>query len=83
LCATAQFWRYFVKFPTLDPLLHAYASPFYARSTPLLSLFKKRSGSNARSGIALADGSFALAVVKRGSDAKPAIEYCATHTEAI
>ena len=46
----------------------------------MLSLFKKSRGSNARSGIALADGSFALAVVKRGSDAKPAIEYCATHT---
>lgn len=46
----------------------------------MLSLFKKSRGSNARSGIALAEGSFALAVVKRGSDAKPAIEYCATHT---
>lgn len=48
----------------------------------MLSLFKKNRGSNARAGIALADGSFALAVVKRGSDAKPAIEYCATHTVA-
>jgi MSHA biogenesis protein MshI len=45
----------------------------------LLSLFKKSRGSNARAGIALAEGSFALAVVKREADSKPAIEYCATH----
>jgi len=45
----------------------------------LLSLFKKSRGTNARAGIALADGSFALAVVKREANSKPAIEYCATH----
>jgi MSHA biogenesis protein MshI len=42
----------------------------------------KKSSSNARTGIALADGSFALAVVKRDADNKPAIEYCATHAFA-
>ena len=45
----------------------------------MLSLFKKSRGTNARAGIALADGSFALAVVKREANSKPAIEYCATH----
>jgi hypothetical protein len=45
----------------------------------LLPLFKKARSSNARAGIALAEGSFALAVVKREPDTKPAIEYCATH----
>jgi MSHA biogenesis protein MshI len=43
-------------------------------------MFKKSRGSNARAGIALAEGSFALAVVKRDADSKPSIEYCATHT---
>jgi len=42
-------------------------------------MFKKSGRSNARSGIALADGSFALAVVRREAGSKPAIEYCATH----
>ena len=44
-----------------------------------MSLFKKSRGTNARAGIALAEGSFALAVVKREANSKPAIEYCATH----
>jgi MSHA biogenesis protein MshI len=42
-------------------------------------MFKKSRGSNARAGIALAEGSFALAVVRRDADSKPSIEYCATH----
>jgi len=46
----------------------------------VLSLFKKSRGTNARAGIALDDGSFALAVVKREANSKPAIEYCATHS---
>jgi MSHA biogenesis protein MshI len=45
-------------------------------------MFKKRRSGNARAGIALADGVFALAVVKRDAGSKPAIEYCATHTVA-
>jgi MSHA biogenesis protein MshI len=45
----------------------------------LLSLFKKGRSSNARAGIALGEGSFALAVVKREPDSKPSIEYCSTH----
>jgi MSHA biogenesis protein MshI len=42
-------------------------------------MLKKSRSSNARAGIALADGSFALAVVKREAGNKPTIEYCATH----
>jgi MSHA biogenesis protein MshI len=42
-------------------------------------LFKKVRSTNSRAGIALAEGSFALVVIKRESEAKPTIEYCATH----
>lgn len=45
----------------------------------MLSVFKKSRVQNARTGIAFADGAFAIAVVKREPDSKPAIEYCATH----
>ena len=48
----------------------------------MLSILKKSRSSNARAGIALADGSFALAVVKREAGSKPTIEYCATHAVA-
>ena len=48
----------------------------------MLSILKKSRSSNARAGIALADGSFALAVVKREAGSKPTIEYCATHSVA-
>lgn len=81
VCATPHFRRYFVKFPTAVPLLHAYASR-KARVAPLLSMLKKNRSSNARAGIALVEGSFALAVVKREAGNKPTIEYCATHSVA-
>jgi MSHA biogenesis protein MshI len=42
-------------------------------------VFKKAQSSSARAGIALADGSFALVVVRRDGDAKPRIEHCETH----
>jgi len=44
----------------------------------LLSAFRKTSSSGARAGIALGNGSFALAVVRRG-EGKPSIEHCETH----
>lgn len=48
-----------------------------------MSVFKKAAQSNsARAGIALADGSFALAVVRRDETGKPRIEHCETHVAA-
>lgn len=48
---------------------------------PLLNkmLLRKALRPDARAGIALADGSFALAVVKRVGDGKPSLEHCAVH----
>jgi MSHA biogenesis protein MshI len=46
----------------------------------LLSLFKKARSTNAHAGIALSDSAFALVVVKREADSKPAIEYCSNHS---
>lgn len=48
---------------------------------PLLNkmLFQKALRPDARAGIALADGSFALAIVRRTGDGKPSIDHCATH----
>lgn len=49
----------------------------------MLSVFRKAAQSNsARAGIALADGSFALAVVRRDDTGKPRIEHCETHVAA-
>lgn len=45
----------------------------------LLSVFRKAKSSGARAGIALGDGSFALAVVRRDGAGKPRIEHCETH----
>ena len=45
-------------------------------------LLRKALRPNARAGIALADGSFALAVVRRTDDGKPAIDHCAVHATA-
>ena len=46
----------------------------------MLSLFKKAAkSSSARAGIALGDGSFALAVVRRDDTGKPRIEHCESH----
>lgn len=46
-----------------------------------MSLFKKTANSNSvRAGIALGDGSFALAVVCRDDADKPRIQHCETHT---
>lgn len=42
-------------------------------------LFRKALRPDARVGIALAEGSFALAVVRRGSGGKPSIDHCAVH----
>ena len=49
---------------------------------PLLNkmLLRKALRPDARAGIALADGSFALAVVKRTGEGKPSIEHCAVHS---
>lgn len=47
-----------------------------------MSVFKKATQSSARAGIALADGSFALAVVRRDDAGKPRIEHCETHVAA-
>jgi MSHA biogenesis protein MshI len=48
-----------------------------------LSVFKKAAQSNStRAGIALADGSFALAVVRRDDTGKPRIEHCERHVAA-
>lgn len=51
---------------------------------PLLNkmLLKKALRPDARAGIALADGSFALAVVRRTTDGKPSIDHCAIHSAA-
>lgn len=48
---------------------------------PLLNkmLLRKALRPDARAGIALADGSFALAVVRRSGEGKPSIEHCAVH----
>ena len=43
-------------------------------------LFGKAERRGARAGIALADGAFALAVVRREGDAKPSIEHCSIHS---
>lgn len=49
----------------------------------MLSLFKKAAqSSSVRSGIALADGAFALAVVRREDTGKPRIEHCESHAVA-
>jgi len=50
-----------------------------SEGTPLLSVFRKAKSSGARAGIALGDGSFALAVVRRDDAGKPRIEHCETH----
>jgi MSHA biogenesis protein MshI len=42
-------------------------------------LLQKALRPDARAGIALADGSFALAIVRRTGDGKPSIDHCATH----
>ena len=49
---------------------------------PLLNkmLLKKALRPDARAGIALADGSFALALVRRNSEGKPALDHCAIHS---
>ncbi len=48
---------------------------------PLLNkmLLKKALRPDARAGIALADGSFALAVVRRTGQGKPSLDHCAIH----
>lgn len=48
---------------------------------PLLNkmLLQKALRPDARAGIALADGSFALAVVRRTGEGKPSIDHCASH----
>lgn len=49
----------------------------------MLSVFRKAAqSSSARAGIALADGSFALAIVRRDDTGKPRIEHCETHVAA-
>jgi MSHA biogenesis protein MshI len=49
---------------------------------PLLNkmLSRKALRQDARAGIALADGSFALAVVRRSGEDKPSIDHCAIHS---
>lgn len=42
-------------------------------------LFRPSQKSGVRAGLALAERTFALAVVRRDKDAKPSISYCATH----
>ena len=42
-------------------------------------MFKKGLRSGARAGIAFTEGAFSLALVRRDADAKPTIDYCATH----
>ncbi len=51
---------------------------------PLLNkmLFRKALRSDARAGIALAEGAFALAVVRRNGVGKPSIDHCAVHASA-
>lgn len=51
---------------------------------PLLNkmLLRKALRPNARAGIALADGSFAFAVVRRSGEGKPSIDHCAVHAVA-
>jgi MSHA biogenesis protein MshI len=46
----------------------------------LLSLFKKAKNGGGRVGIALGDGSFALAIVNREAGAKPALQHCSTQS---
>jgi hypothetical protein len=82
VCAIAQFRRYFVKFPALDPLLRASASPF-KRDRVFVVTVQETPRSSARAGITLAEGAFALAVVKREADTNPAMEYCATHIAGL
>jgi MSHA biogenesis protein MshI len=48
----------------------------------VLSRFKKATSSNARAGIVLADGAYALALVSRTADNKPSIDHCAVHAGA-
>jgi MSHA biogenesis protein MshI len=45
-------------------------------------LFRKALRSDARAGIALAEGAFALAVVRRNGVGKPSIDHCAVHASA-
>lgn len=45
----------------------------------MLSRFRKSTNTNARAGIVLADGAFALALVSRAADSKPSIDHCAVH----
>lgn len=51
---------------------------------PLLNkmLFRKALRPDARAGIALAEGAFALAVVRRDGVGKPSIDHCAVHASA-
>lgn len=51
---------------------------------PLLNklLSRKALRADARAGIALADGSFALAIVRRSAEGKPSIDHCAIHSSA-
>lgn len=46
----------------------------------MLSRFRKTANTNARAGILLADGAFALALVSRTADSKPSIDHCAVHS---
>ena len=46
----------------------------------MLSIFKKSLRSGARAGIAFAEGSFSLALVRRDAGEKPTIEYCGSHS---
>jgi MSHA biogenesis protein MshI len=48
----------------------------------VLSRFRKATSSNARAGIVLADGAYALALVSRTADNKPSIDHCAVHAGA-
>src|SRR5262245_38478067 len=43
-------------------------------------LLRKALRPDARAGIALADSSFALAIVRRGGEGKPSIDHCAIHS---
>ena len=44
----------------------------------LLSVFKKAKNGSGRAGIALCDGSFAMAIVSREAEGKPFLQHCAT-----
>jgi MSHA biogenesis protein MshI len=52
----------------------------FERGVRVLSRFRKTTKTNARAGIVLADGAFALALVSRAADSKPSIDHCAVHS---